>query len=95
MTFPRTRSIPQRPGALRRCPGVRTPRANVVFMYEEHVSIDRLWAFVRSGEELDTNERRHLDKCSYCVCALGLCIISDGPSAVEKKLREQFEGDEK
>jgi hypothetical protein len=74
---------------------VRTPRANVVFMYEEHVSIDRLWAFVRSGEELDTNERSHLDKCSYCVCALGLCIISDGPSAVEKKLREQFEGDEK
>jgi hypothetical protein len=73
---------------------VRTPRANVVFMYEEHVSIDRLWAFVRSGEELDTNERRHLDKCSYCVCALGLCIIGDGPSAVEK-LREQFEGDEK
>jgi len=67
----------------------------LLFMYEEHVSIERLWAFVRSGEELDRNERRHLDKCSYCVCALGLCIISDGPSAVEEKLREQFEGDEK
>ena len=67
----------------------------LLFMYEEHVCIERLWAFVRSGEELHTNERRHLDKCSYCVCALGLCIISDGPSAVEQKLREQFEGDEK
>ena len=67
----------------------------LLFMYEEHVSIERLWAFVRSGEKLDRNERRHLDKCSYCVCALGFCVITDGPSAVEEKLREQFEGDEK
>jgi hypothetical protein len=87
MTFPRTRSIPQRPGALRRCPGVRTPRANVVFMYEEHVSIDRLWAFVRSGEELDTNERRHLDTatCDFRVATV-ICWPVHSSTAVRSRL---------
>ena len=56
---------------------------------EEHVSLHRLWAFVKHRSVLESSEEGHVKDCSECRKALQTCLHEGSFGAVLKQLKNE------